>query len=418
MTRSRPRWRPRVRKPLPRAMGRRMAWLMGLLMALLLPLLFAQIPPPAQGASRGTPTAIATIRGSEDLATLPAPASLVAAGAEPSSPLAAAPMVVAAKAGAGAANAEAGVTTCRMGVYIEDLRDFNFAGKSLFASLRIWSVCPSADLKPLADLQISNGNELTIGEVKTRFEPNHSRAFPGKSGLYWSEIGVSGSFYYSWSAQNFPFDRHHLSFEIVPRGVSDADFVITPDYQNSGFNPRIGSSEWIASDFLIGEQTLDQGSSFGNPAQTSGDGRGISTISASLDLRRARITSFLKMCAGVYAAVVISALAFYMDPREPDLVSGRTGLCVGCLFAAIVNMQQAESTLGISEDVTLTDQIHIIAILFILISTILAIVSYLRCERDQADRAQHFDRRVYLPIFSISYLVMNAVIISYAILVG
>ena len=311
-----------------------------------------------------------------------------------------------------------GVVTCRMGVYIEDLRDFNFAAKSLFATLRIWSVCPSASLTPLADLDISSANELNKGEVKTRFEPNHSRAFPGKSGLYWSEIGVSGSFYHPWSSQNFPFDRHHLQFEIVPRGVSQGEFLITPDYQNSGFDPRISSSEWIASDFLISEQSLDQASSFGNPAQSSGSTKDVSTISASLDIRRARITSFLKMCTGVYAAVAISAMAFFMDPREPDLVSGRTGLCVGCLFAAIVNMQQAESTLGISEDVTLTDQIHIIAILFILASTVLAIISYLRCEKDEADRARQLDRRVYLPIFAISYVVLNIVIISYAILVG
>jgi uncharacterized membrane protein YidH (DUF202 family) len=318
----------------------------------------------------------------------------------------------------GAGNAEAGVATCRMGVFIEDLRDFRFAEKSLFASLRVWSVCPSDRLTPLADLEIRNANEITMGEVKTRLEANRSRLFPGKPSLYWSEMGLSGTFYYPWSSQNFPFDRHHLSFEIVPRGVSQAGFLVTPDYQNSGYNNKISSGDWLVSRFRINEESLEQGSSFGNPAVGTGHGEGVSTITASLELRRARITSFLKMCAGVYAAVVISAMAFFMDPREPDLVSGRTGLCVGCLFAAIVNMQQAESTLGISEDVTLTDQIHIIAIFYILVSTVLAIVSYLRCERDEADHAQHLDRHYYLPIFASSFLVMNAVIIAYAVLVG
>lgn len=318
----------------------------------------------------------------------------------------------------GAGDASGGVATCRMGVFIEDLRDFKFAEKSLFASLRVWSVCPSDGLTPLADLEIRNANEINIGEVKTHLETNHSRSFPGKSKLYWSEVGITGTFYYPWSAQNFPFDRHHLRFEIVPRGVSRAGFVVTPDYQSSGYNARISSGDWIASNFMLNEESLEQGSSFGNPSMTSVHGEGVSTITASIELRRARITSFLKMSAGVYAAVAISAMAFFMDPREPDLVSGRTGLCVGCLFAAIVNMQQAESTLGISEDVTLTDQIHIIAILYILISTVLAIVSYLRCERDQADRARHLDRHYYLPIFGSTYLVTNGVIIAYAVLVG
>lgn len=320
--------------------------------------------------------------------------------------------------GAASQASDEAVTTCRMGVYIENLRDFRFAEKSMFASLRIWSVCPSANLTPLAGLQISNANDVTMGEVTTRYEPNHSRSFPGKSGLYWSELGASGTFYYPWSARNFPFDRHQLHFEIVPRAVEQGEFLITPDYQNSGYSQRINSGDWIVSDFRIQEEHIQEGSTFGNPSVSSGLHEGMSSITATIDLRRARITSFLKMCAGVYAATVISALAFYMDPREPDLVSGRTGLCVGCLFAAIVNMQQAESTLGLSEDVTLTDQIHILAIFYILVSTILAIVSYLRCERDQADRAQHLDRHCYLPIFAISYVVMNGLIISYAILVG
>jgi uncharacterized membrane protein YidH (DUF202 family) len=313
---------------------------------------------------------------------------------------------------------DVGLATCRMGVFIEDMRDFNFSEKSLYASLRLWSVCPTVAIKPLEDLEITNANEITMGEVKTRYEPNHSRAFPGTKGLYWSELGVTGSFYYPWSARNFPFDRHRISFDIVPRGVGQGEFLISPDFQGSGFNPRIGRGDWLVSNFRVNETAIDLGSNFGNPALASGRSHAISSITAALELRRSRITSFLKMCTGVYAAAMISAMAFYMDPREPDLVSGRTGLCVGCLFAAIVNLQQAESTLGASEDITLTDQIHIVAILFILISTVLAIVSYLRCERDQADRAQAMDRRVYLPIFSASYLVINAVIIAYAILVG
>lgn len=319
---------------------------------------------------------------------------------------------------AGSASADTALATCRMGVFIEDMRDFNFSEKSLYASLRIWSVCPTAAIRPLDDLEITNANEIAMGEVKTRYEPNRSRAFPGIKGLYWSELGVTGSFYYPWSAQNFPFDRHRISFDIVPRGVGQGEFLISPDFQSSGFNSRIGRGDWLVSDFRVTETPIDLGSNFGNPALALGRGSAISSISTTLELRRARITSFLKMCTGVYAAAMISAMAFYMDPREPDLVSGRTGLCVGCLFAAIVNLQQAESALGASEDVTLTDQIHIVAIIFILISTVLAIVSYLRCERDQADRAQVLDRRVYLPIFASSYLVINAVIIAYAILVG
>lgn len=314
--------------------------------------------------------------------------------------------------------ADAAMNTCRIGIYIEDLRDFNFAEKSLFATLRIWSVCPNASLSPLADLEIKNANQINIGELKTRLETNNSPAFPDKARLYWSERSISGNYYFPWSARNFPFDRHTISFDILPQLPDRESFLITPDYASSGVSPQINNLDWDISEFRLEEQPRSLGSSFGNPSVPSVKHSSVSSITATIELHRTRLTSFLKMSAGVYAAATISALAFYMDPREPDLMSGRTGLCVGSLFAALVNMQQTEATLGISEDVTLTDQIHIVAILYILAATAMTIVSYLRCERGDADRACHLDRTVHLPIFSSSFAVFNAVIIAYAVLVG
>jgi heme/copper-type cytochrome/quinol oxidase subunit 2 len=137
-----------------------------------------------------------------------------------------------------------------------------------------------------------------------------------------------------------------------------------------------------------------------------------------ITLSRERVTSFFKLCTGVYAAVIIASLAFLMDVREPDIVSGRTGLIVGCLFAAIVNMQQAESTLGQSEDITLTDTIHIISIVYILVGAMFALTAYLRCEAGREDFARHMDRRIHLPIFLSSFAVVNAVVIAYAAIIG
>lgn len=84
----------------------------------------------------------------------------------------------------------------------------------------------------------------------------------------------------------------------------------------------------------------------------------------------------------------------------------------------IVNMQQAEATLGQSEDVTLTDMIHIISIAYILASSLLAMLAYLRCEAGREDFAQQMDRKIYLPIFMTSFVVVNAVVIAYAAIIG
>lgn len=308
--------------------------------------------------------------------------------------------------------------TCLMGVYLQDMRDYKFADRSLFASVRLWSVCPTAQDSPLKYLSVLNSNGTTISEINTQKVKNESGYFPNNPMVYWSERTVEGTFFHHWSAKNFPFDRHTITFEFESVKSDVSNFVITPDYQHSGFNPSINDGDWIASGFNLSEIEHSYSTNFGKPDKHL-DGKGTySRIRVEITLQRARVTSFLKLCAGVYAAVIIAGIAFLMDVREPDIVSGRTGLLVGCLFAAIVNMQQAESTLGLSEDITLTDMIHIISILYILASSLLAMAAYLRCEAGKEDFARRMDRRIYMPIYMSSFVVVNAVVIAYSAIIG
>ena len=308
--------------------------------------------------------------------------------------------------------------TCLLGVYLQDLRDFQFAANSLFASMRLWSVCPSEGRSPLSDLTVLNANEVNLGEIHGQRVSNNSDYFRNDSKVYWSTRTADGSFYHHWSAKNFPFDRHVLTFDFEVLKEDSGTFFLTPDYNHSGFDPSIIRGEWLARDFSIQEVSHRYATNFGRPDKVRADDGVYSRIRVQITLQRARVTSFFKLCTGVYAAVVIAGVAFMMDMREPDIVSGRTGLLVGCLFAAIVNMQQAEATLGMSEDVTLTDSIHVLSIIYILVASLLAIVTYLRCEAGQEDRARHVDRRICLPIYMISYLVFNLVIIAYAAILG
>jgi len=308
--------------------------------------------------------------------------------------------------------------TCVMGVYLQDMRDYKFAERSLFASIRLWSICPTAQDSPLQYLTVLNSNDTTIGDVHTQKVNNESGYFPNNPSVYWSERTVDGTFFHHWSAKNFPFDRHTITFEFESVRADISKFVITPDYSHSGYNESINDGDWNASNFSLNEVEHDYSTNFGKP-NSKLDSKGVySRIKVEITLHRARITSFLKLCAGVYAAVIIAGLAFLMDVREPDIVSGRTGLLVGCLFAAIVNMQQAEATLGMSEDVTLTDMIHIISIAYILAGSLLALTAYLRCEAGKEDFAQQMDRKIYLPIFMSSFVVVNAVVIAYSAIIG
>jgi hypothetical protein len=62
--------------------------------------------------------------------------------------------------------------------------------------------------------------------------------------------------------------------------------------------------------------------------------------------------------------------------------------------------------------------IHIISILYILVASVLALIAYLRCEAGRQDFARRMDRRIHLPIYLSSFVVVNAVVIAYAAIIG
>lgn len=68
---------------------------------------------------------------------------------------------------------------------------------------------------------------------------------------------------------------------------------------------------------------------------------------------------------------------------------------------------------------TLVDQIHIVAtIVYIFAATLATVLSRLTTERGQAKQAIWLDRRLLFRVCTISFIVLNAIIISHAAIVG
>jgi hypothetical protein len=87
------------------------------------------------------------------------------------------------------------------------------------------------------------------------------------------------------------------------------------------------------------------------------------------------VVGFVKLVAGVYAAIAIALLSFLMAPHQAPVFSGRMTVLVGALFATVVNMQVGNSVLGSPEAVSVVDEIHIVALAYVLVAAIMAVIS-------------------------------------------
>ena len=307
--------------------------------------------------------------------------------------------------------------TCQVGIFITSLRDFKLADKAFTADFRVWSVCPSKDLKPLESMEVVDAIKSEVTYDTTSDKKNRSGLFSTKDKLYWSQRDITATLSYNWDVNNYPFDRHVLKIALEEALQNSSAFVYTPDFKNSGYQRDMKTGSWKITNFTLAEEKVGYTTTFGNPALVTKQGIH-SRLVVSIPLKRVKVVSFFKLTAGLYVAFAVAMLSFFYETGQPSLVSARTSLLVGCLFAALVNMRAPESVLGRTEGLTLVDQIHILAIVYIFAAAVATVYSRLTTEAGQAKFAIWRDRRLFFRFCTISFVVLNVIMISYAAIVG
>ena len=163
--------------------------------------------------------------------------------------------------------------------------------------------------------------------------------------------------------------------------------------------------------FDVERNTREVATDFGDPARSGSSSQ--EHVLVSVELQRESVVGFVKLVAGVYAAIAIALLSFLMAPDQAPVFRGRMTVLVGALFATIVNMQVGNSVLSSPEAVSLVDEIHIIALVYVFIAAIMAVVSRRDYVSGREGRARRRDL-VSLCVFGASFLVINANLILLA----
>jgi hypothetical protein len=186
------------------------------------------------------------------------------------------------------------------------------------------------------------------------------------------------------SLNDFPFDKNliKLDIELVAHYVGDVK--INLDQNNSRFNPEL-QKQWVIKMLPIEHQKIQWGSEFGSLKNLNqGD-----SISSTIELSRNAWPIYFKLFSILFLSFILASMSFFL----PNEKSGeKVSIVVGALFAAIGNKYITESIIPISNDFNLSDQIHFITILFILLFILFAIIEQRRVFKDSIK----FDFSIFL----------------------
>jgi hypothetical protein len=131
-------------------------------------------------------------------------------------------------------------------------------------------------------------------------------------------------------------------------------------------------------------------------------------------IERTDLTSFVKLTFVVYIAFLLSLISYFLNLRNPALLTARFSVISGALFAVAVSLRSATSALSSEEGLTLVDKIHVAALLVILIDAVAALVTQLLMERGRpAAEVTRFDRIVMAGVV-VGFVAANAWLIGRA----
>lgn len=289
--------------------------------------------------------------------------------------------------------------TCKLGLYLNSVYDFDMEKKSFMADFWMWVNYKNDSLRFGEAIEVPNSKEFAFS--------NYS--IEKKGDINWFTQKCKAEVMYNWDLSKFPFDEQRLRIEIEDARYDATQLVYIADTANSKIDSTFNTLEWDIRSFEVWSDERMYKTTYGNP-DLSGSSS-YPRVVVELVIRRNNSWSMLiKMLTGAYVAFLISCLVFFVSSGNQD---SRFGLCVGGLFAAIGNKYIVESVVPASSANTLMDTVHNLTFAFILLIVVIIIISlYLYESKDVSKKKKSLklDKWAFFSVVTL-YVVINGVLI-------
>jgi hypothetical protein len=280
--------------------------------------------------------------------------------------------------------------TCKLGIFINSLYDFNIRDKSYAANFWIWRQYKNDSLSFEKNTEIVNAKG-----AKT----NHFTHYQGSTYANWTNERVEAVLKQSWSVGHFPFDKQELLIEIEDSRYDTSAVLFVADTLDSRLDSGVVLSDFNITDFSIYNRLHTYNSTFGNP-----DLKNQSTYSrivAKISIERKNSWRlFALLLTGLFIAMAIAMSTFFISPKY---FAPRISLCVGAMFSAVGSKYVTESIVPPGNSFTLIGNLHNLTFFYIFLITLTSIRSVIKFDKSALPHKGWNDRKIFW-LLLISYL--------------
>lgn len=286
------------------------------------------------------------------------------------------------------------------GIYINSIHNIDFKQKEFSISCWLWLRYNNRDFNFVEYLEIPSAKSVT----------KSFSTVDSSDGDVYLLMKLDCVMKDNWKIENFPFDKQTLRFTVENSQYDLSQLVFKPDTAGRHFNAKWAVRGWSVDTLDVSSGIKVYETDFGDIRVQDNETR-YSNFKVQLSLSRNATGLFWKMFLGMYIALLIAYMCFYI---HADSIDSRFGLSVGALFAVVGNKYVVESTLPESTSFTLVDSLHGLTLLFILLTIIGNAVALRLLRQDKLTIANRYDfimAQVMLGAYIIAniYLINNAV---------
>ena len=243
--------------------------------------------------------------------------------------------------------------------------------------------------------------QIVDGSIESREKIEDSTVNDERYTLYRVTARITKFF----DVSRFPRDGHVLTINVEVPALERHELLFVPDNESSGVSSRVQIGGYSIYKQALLEKPHAYRSTHGDPRLAAGTDRVHSQLRMGIWIEREGWGVFLKMFVGLFGAVGVAMLAFFIKPTDVD---PRFGLGVGALFAAIANTYITSSLVPETGVLTLADIINDVSILIIFLSLLESTISlYLYDRAGKVELSRLFDRVSFI-IFFAAYVLINA----------
>ena len=253
------------------------------------------------------------------------------------------------------------IDTINVGYYIDDIYDINYVKGTYRITLFLWVTSTTVKYDFNEYLDIHQAIDKKFDLVMT----DSSNVINGRK-IYWSEVRLNLEILQKFDIRKFPFDKQDISLGLEFT-YNDPKILKINLSKKSSIKPNAIPNDWkiLSSNYTL--QPAHYDTNFGDESVESFD---FNVLRINYSFGRESVTLFIKLFTALFISFLIACTSIFLPNVQGD---SKISMIIGGLFGSISNKYITDTLLPINNSWNLSDKIHTLTIVYLLLLSIYSI---------------------------------------------